>query len=306
VRKLALAVAVLAGLVVWKHDRLKHLAVPVLTRPAELPAAAPREVAETEPVALQQIASLGTRVTALLTASDGAVWAGTFDRGVFRSTKQLEGNGRQQFVNALIEHGGCVYAATYGGVLEYGLDGELHGLQLPGIAAEALLVHEGALIAGTVRGVYRNFEPEGKTLRVTALAVSGGALWVGTPSGVYEAGGAWHPLVFGPEASSTNVVLALAPYGRGVLALTDNGGLVDVQPGREVRALRFLEPRANEGNPGAALALAGVVRFGTQGGGLIEVRRDGAVVRPKGWSVPIVSALAPGLLGDGAGNVYRL
>ncbi len=302
-KKVAAVVAL--ALVAWKHDRLKHLAVPVLTRPPELPAAEPRDVGEGGPVALKPIASLGTRVTALLTASDGAVWAGTFDRGVFRGERQLPGNGRQQFVNALIEHGGCVWAATYGGVLELGLDGTLHGVRLPGIAVEALAVHDGALVAGTVRGVYRNFEPEGRALRVTALAVSGGTLWIGTPSGVYEGSGAWHPLVFGPEAASTNVVLALAPFGGGVLALTDNGGLVEVQPGREVRALRFTEPRANEGNPGAALAQAGVVRFGTQGGGLLEVR-GGAVVRPKGWSVPIVSALAPGLLGDGAGNVYRL
>ncbi|MBL8956832.1 MAG: hypothetical protein JNK82_39025 [Myxococcaceae bacterium] len=305
-RPLAFAILTLAlAAVVWKHDRLKHVAVPVLKRPAELPPAAPRELGETAAVKLEPIAKLGTRVTALLTASDGTVWAGTFDRGVFRGEQQLEGNGRQQFVNALVEHGGQVWAATYGGVLEYDLDGGYRGEQLMGLATEALVVHRGELVAGTVRGVFRAFRPEGRALRVTSLAVNGDALWVGTPSGVYEAAGAWHPLVFGPEASSTNVVLALAPFGGGVLALTDNGGLVDVQPGREVRALRFNEPRANEGNPGAALVLGDVVRFGTQGGGLLEVR-GGEVVRPKGWSVPVVTALAPGLLGDGAGNVYRL
>lgn len=290
----------------WKGERLRHLAVPVLTKPAELEAAKPRDLVEAPSCELERVASFGTRITALLSASDGQQWTGTFDRGVFRGDRQLPGNGRQQFVNALVEHGGSIWAATYGGVLEYGLDGRLRGVRLPGIATEALLVHQGELIAGTIRGVYRSFESVGDPqLRVTALAVNGGTLWVGTPSGVYEATGAWHPLVFGPEASSTNVVLGLAPFGAGVLALTDNGGLVDVQPGREVRALRFTDARANEGNPGAALVTGGGVLFGTQGGGLLTVRGE-QVARPKGWSLPIVSALAPGLVGDGAGDVYRV
>ena len=303
-KKLLFAAAL--ALVVWKHDRLKHLAVPVLTRPAELPAAAPKAITEGAPLELKPVASLGTRVTALLTASDGALWAGTFDRGVFRGERQLDGQGRQHFVNALVEHRGAVYAATYAGVLEYRLDGTLARVHLPGVATEALVVHGGALVAGTVSGLYRDFALERSGLRVTALTVSRGALWVGTPSGVYEARGAWHPLVFGPEASSTNVVLALAPWGDGVVALTDDGGLVEVQPGREVRARRFLEARANEGNPGAALVVSGSAWFGTQGGGLLALNAAGAVSRPKGWAVPVVTALAPGLLGDGAGNVYRL
>ena len=288
----------------WHRDRLKHLAVPVLTRPEELPAAPARPIGEAAAAQLEPVTKLPSRITALLEASDGALWAGTFDQGVFRGERQLEGDGRERFVNALVEHQGSLWAATYRGVLEYGLDGRLKARHLDGIATEALLVHRGQLVAGTVRGVYRDGRRDGRELRVTALTVSNDQLWIGTPSGVYEAGGAWHPLVFGPEASSTNVVLALAPWKSGVLALTDNGGLVDVQPGREVKAWRFTEPRANEGNPGALLVAGDAVLVGTQGGGLLTLGES--VSRPRGWSVPIVSALAPGLIGDGSGQVFRL
>lgn len=286
------------------RDRLKHLAVPVLTKPEELPLAAAQPIAAGPSFELQPIGKLPSRITALL-ETNGTLWSGTFDRGVFRGDTQLECNGRQRFVNGLLEHEGSIWAATYGGVLEYALDGKLKATHLPGIATEALVIHHGALIAGTVRGVYRDFVREGRELRVTALTVNGDQLWIGTPSGVYEGSGAWHPLVFGPEASSTNVVLALAPWKRGVLALTDNGGLVDVQPGAEVKAYRFSEPRANEGNPGALLVNVGegTVLAGTQGGGLLSF--SGGVSRPSGWSVPIVSALAPGLVGDGSGLIYR-
>ncbi|MBK7864371.1 MAG: hypothetical protein IPJ65_38375 [Archangiaceae bacterium] len=289
-----------------KHDRLKHLAVPLWSKPAELAWAAAGTVAEAPGCELDKLQSLGARVTALLHASDGALWSGTFDRGVFRDGVPLPGNGRQQFVNALVEHHGSVWAATYGGVLEFDLDGAPRGVQLEGVAAEALVVHRDTLVVGTVRGLYRDFQLSGGAdLRVTALTVNDDALWVGTSSGVYEERGTWHPLVFGPAASSTNVVLALAPFQRGVVALTDSGGLVDVQPGAEVRAMRFTEARANEGNAGAALVGDdGTLSFGTQGGGLLTVTAAGAA-RPKGWPLPVVSALAPGLVGDGDGDVYR-
>ncbi len=292
------------ALVYWKHERLQHLAVPVLTKPDELPAAAPHGIGEGPALETELVATFPSRVTALLEASDGALWTGTFDRCVFRGERQLGADGRQCFVNALVEHAGRVWAATYGGVLEYRLDGTLARVHLPGVSAEALVVHEGRLVIGTVRGVYRDFVLERSDVRVTALTVSAGRLWIGTPSGVYEGDGTWHPLVFGPEASQTNVVLALAPWKSGVLALTDNGGLVDVQPGREVKAYRFLEPRANEGNPGALLAAGGAVLVGTQGGGLLSFS-DG-VQRPRGWRAPIVSALARGLVGDGEGRVLRV
>ena len=300
-KRIAFLIILTAGFM--HRDRLKHLAVPVLTKPEALPLAAAAPIAEGRALDLEPVAKFPSRITALLDSSDGHLWTGTFDRGVYRGDTQLEGNGRQQFVNALLEHDGSIWAATYGGVLEYSLDGKLKATHLPGVATEALVVHRGALVAGTVRGVYRDFVREGRELRVTALTVNGDALWIGTPSGVYEATGAWHPLVFGAEASSTNVVLALAPWKSGVVALTDNGGLVDVQPGREVKAYRLTEPRANEGNPGALLGAGGAVLVGTQGGGLLSFA-DG-VSRPKDWGVPIVSALAPGLIGDGAGQVFR-
>lgn len=300
------------ALVFWKHERLQHLAVPVLTKPQELPAAAPVGIAEAPALETELVATFPSRVTALLETSDGALWTGTFDRCVFRGERQLGGEGRQCFVNALVEHDGRVWAATYGGVLEYRLDGTLERVHLPGVSAEALVVHDGRLVLGTVRGLFASGRSSASfdgpltpaPLRVSALSVSNGRLWIGTPSGVYEGDGTWHPLVFGPEASQTNVVLALAPWKDGVLALTDNGGVVDVQPGREVKAYRFLEPRANEGNPGALLASGGAVLVGTQGGGLLSFS-DG-VQRPRGWSAAIVSALAPGLIGDGDGRVLRV
>ena len=169
---------------------------------------------------------------------------------------------------------------------------------------------------GTPRGLYRwstmGFVNFGPPVRVNALAVSDRKLWLGAPDGVYELDGLvsrWHPLVFGPRASSTNVVMALAAWKKGVLALTDNGGLVDVQPGTEVSAHRFIEPRANEGNPGAAVVTGDTALFGTQGGGMLVVRGD-EVARPRGWSLPTVTALSNStgrvLAGTETGEVFEL
>lgn len=297
--------AVLLADAAWQHkDRLRHLAVPVLEKPVELPAAPVSPLAESPGCEVSRVASVGNRVTALLTTVGGVRWVGTFDHGVYRDGESLSGQGRQRFVNALVEHEGAIYAATYGGVLEYRADGALVAVHLPGVATEALLVHGGRLYEGTVQGVFVDHAlAEGKKLRVNALTASGGDIWVGTPSGVYTLGGAWYPLVFGPEASLTNVVLGLAPSQRGVVALTDNGGLVEVERGSEVRALRFSEPRANEGNPGAVLISGGVTLFGTQGGGLLQLA-GGRVSRPRSWPISSVSALADGLAGDANGDVW--
>jgi hypothetical protein len=157
----------------------------------------------------------------------------------------------------------------------------------------ALAAARGALYAGTARGVFRlSVErgaeavaaagPAGEPLRVTALAASGGTLWIGTASGAYSLPLAtveapllartarWHPLVFGEPPAETNVVTALAPLADGVVAGTDDGGVVRVGADGRVEAVRLHDPRANEVNPGAAAAVPGGALLGTQGGGVLH------------------------------------
>lgn len=188
------------------RERLRHLAVPVLSDPSlpRAPAVAP---APLPACSVAEVARLGRRVTALLVASDGALVAGTFDDGVFRlppgehvgwdGAAPVAGfAGRERLVNALAEHDGLVWVATQGGLVA--LDGERRALAvLDGEGVTALARAGKALHAGTARGLQRiSVEggaepvamagPAGEPIRVTALAASGDRLWIGTPSGAYS------------------------------------------------------------------------------------------------------------------------
>lgn len=312
-------------------ERLRHLAVPTLVDPSTSSAAAPTPIAERPACATRRLGRLPGRVGALLQTKAGQLWAGGFDTGVYLLNGDADGaaqlpglRGRERFVNALVEHGGNIWAATYAGVLVLDPSGTRQRTHLVGIAVEALLEVDGALWAGTPQGVFRlagsgAFEstgitgPDGEMLRVTALAVSGGRLWMGSPSGAYsvELGGSrarWHPLVFGTPGAETNVVLSLVPFGEGVVAGTDNGGLVQLTNKGGVRALRFSNPRANETNPGAAVARGGTAVFGTQGAGVLVLSGVG-MSQPLGWKAPSVSALWAGarlLAGTDGGEVLEV
>jgi ligand-binding sensor domain-containing protein len=321
---LAVAAVAAPGAFLWRErDRARHLALPVLAE-AAAPAAAPAvELRTLPPCRIEEVARIGRRITALLPASDGTLWVGTFDDGVVRlgegETPQaaLGLAGRRRFVNALAEHGGVVWAATQGGLVA--LDDDLPGslVVLADEGVTALATAGGRLYAGTARGLFRVSAggaeavavagPAGEPLRVTALAVSppgalssarDGRLWIGTASGAYSLPlatltapllartAAWHPLVFGDPPAETNVVTALVAVGDSAVAGTDDGGLVRIGGRGEISALRFSDPRANEVNPGAAAVSAGGAVFGTQGGGVLVARS-----RPP----PLDAARVPGL-----------
>jgi hypothetical protein len=247
-------------------------------------------------------------------------------------------SGRKLLVNALLLHDGLVWAATQGGLVAF--DGDRPALALlEADAVTALVAVRGAVYAATPRGLFRVTVddgaervdvagPSGEPLRPNALAVSGERLWIGTPSGAYAVPLAsldapllartarWYPLVFGAPGAETNVVTALAPAGDGVVAGTDDGGLVLVRAGGEIAAARFSDRRANEVNPGAAaLAPDGAVLAGTQGGGVLLARPRATtagleVVRLGGQVPREISAVAPArggvLVGTAAGAVVRL
>lgn len=308
----ALASLALAGAAWHVRARARHIALPVLADPSS-PEPSAQPLDEGPPCALREVARVAGRVTALLVASDGALYVGTFDAGLVRLAPPADAedgapvalllSGRERFVNALAEHEGLAWAATQGGVVA--LDGARRVVSLlPGEAVTALSSVGTALYAGTARGVFRvSVEdgavpveatgPSGEPLRVTALAASGGRLWIGTSSGAYSLPLAsvrapllarvarWHPLVFGEPPATTNVVTALAPLAGGVVVGTDDGGAVRIREDGSVSGARLGEPRANEVNPGAAAALemapgggAGVL-LGTQGGGLLLARTSG-------------------------------
>jgi len=322
-------------------ERVRHLAVPVLEDPTSPKGKTEVPLASLPACRWNLAATLPGRVGALFEASDGTLWMGGFDTGLFhRPAGKGPGAelpvaglvGRERFVTAITEAHGRLWAATYGGVLELDTQGLRQHTHLRGLAVEALLVgRDGTLWAGTPRGLFRRgaegFEdvgvkgPEGEGVRVTALAEGVGTLWMGSPSGVYSvplaalasggtASATWHPLVFGEGAADTNNVLSLAPLGEGVVAGTDNGGLVWLGLSGDVQAQRFFEARANETNPGAFATRDGAAFFGTQGAGLLVAQRDGSAVtvgRPQGWPMGEVSALASGRVlwvGTGGGQVF--
>ncbi len=327
---LAAAVLVLAAAVAGvgaartHPERLRQVAVPVLSDPST-PRPAGAEIEALPPCESKEKLHVAARVTAVLVASDGALWVGTFDAGLYRSrpkepARAMGGaRGRELFVNDLAEYGGRFWAATQSGLLVLAPDGRRLAALEPGRGVTALAAARGALVAGTASGLLRLAAdgsaraievrgPDGERVRVTALAQSGGRLWIGSPSGAFslplealDGGGPlearWHPLVFGDPPAETSAVTALAPLDRGVLAGTDDGGLVHLGHDGSIRALRLADPRANEVSPGAAASLGSVAFFGTQGGGLLAAAAPGGLPRagrPRGWSEPRISALRAG------------
>lgn len=335
---LGLAALAGAGLAWSERERLRHLALPTVADPSLAPPA-PVAIRELPPCLFEEVGGVGRRVTAIL-PRDGGLLVGTFDGGVFAveegEVRTLEGlEGRELFVNAAAAHDGLAWVATAGGLLA--LDGERRALTLlPGEAVTSLAAAGGHLYAGTARGVFRvsagrgaepmNITgPEGEPIRVNALAAGGARLWIGTPSGAYSLPRAnldapllsrtasWHPLVFGLPGAETNVVTALAPLEGGAVAGTDDGGVVWLSDGGAVSAARLAEPRANEVNPGAAVASALGAVVGTQGGGLLVASARGDsldVARPRGQAGRSISAVATDgdalVVGDAAGGLTRL
>jgi hypothetical protein len=129
-------------------------------------------------------------------------------------------------------------------------------------------------------------------------------VWLGSPAGVYSlpwplpppgTPARWQPLVYGAPPADSNVVTALAPLADGVLAGTDDGGVVFVGDAG-VRAQPFAERAANLVNAGACLTWDGGVVCGTEGAGLLRVLQTSVrtvALRPAGWPIARVSALAP-------------
>jgi ligand-binding sensor domain-containing protein len=323
---------------------LKHLAVPVLEDPsAPAPAAAP--LGEERGFRAEEMAALPAHVTALHRGPEGALWAGTFDAGLYRASpggafEEVAGlEGPARFVNAIAAHEGTVWVATARGLFRFTPRGRPQGRVMGG-AVEALaelhdapagLGPDGTLVAGTTRGLYAigpngPVRPvggrDGAALRVSALAQGAGALWAGTPDGLYAiANGSarFVPLVFGDDAAGSNWVTALAPCGDGVLAATDDGGHARVALARgasrttSVRAVRFADPPANSTNPGAAVQLGDDVFLGTPGGILrVSARADGGVETAlltalRGTHVSALAAEGDALLaGTGDGRVFRV
>jgi hypothetical protein len=336
---MATLLAAVGGFLWYEGPRSRHLAVPVLSDPS-LPPAEAAPLDELPACRVRRRARVPGRVTALLQGGDGALWIGTFDRGVFRAAAGAaprevgRAAGRELFVNDLAEHEGRIWVATQRGVLVLERGGERILTIAPDAAVTALSRIGGRLHGGTARGLVKlslDSEaaaveirgPFGDPVRVNAVAVSGETVWLGSSDGVYSLPASaleregpltarWHPPALGSPPARTDVVTALAPFGDGVLAGTDDGGLVRVTP-RATAALRFAEPRANEVNPGAAAAVETGAAFGTQGGGLLVASSPAgrpSVGRPLGWPAGQVSAVrAAGrelLVGTADGSVLAV
>jgi ligand-binding sensor domain-containing protein len=283
-----------------------------------VPSRAPRlPIADGPAVRAALLVTLPSRISAILARADGVVFVGTFDAGVFRFDPAHAGapvavgalQGRERFVDALVEHDGRIVVGTHRGAVLLAPDGARLGVVATDEAVAALAVVDGELVLGTAHGLWAGTPPapldargpDGEPLRVTALAASSARVWIGTATGVYALSrplhaevARWYPLVFGVPPASTDVVTALVPLDDGVLAGTDDGGLARVTV-EGVQALPFSDRRANDVNPGALARLGDGVFVGTEGAGLLRVAASGAVAaRPRDWPRARVSAVAAG------------
>lgn len=315
--------------------RLTYLALPLARDPSVRAPVTPRTVEEGEAPARRDATRVPGRISAILPLYDETLFIATFDEGLYRFDPHRDRapvpvgalDGRERFVDALVLHGDHVVAATHRGAVVLATDGARAGVLAAGEAVSSLATADDELILGTAHGLWRGSDdrpvgergPDGETLRVTALAVGersnrrGPRLFVGTADGVYILAtplaaqvARWQPLVFGTPAASTNVVTALATLGDGVIAGTDDGGLVFVDDDG-AHAAPFTEVTSNDVNAGALARVGAVTLVGTEGGGLIAV--DGAHVRRLGPKSR-VTALAPFAtrlwVGDDHGAVYAL
>jgi Ca-activated chloride channel family protein len=287
-RFIALVLGLLvAGVLFALGDDLRHVPLPTLRDGRIAPGPPPVHLRAQEVIGgWPTRVRVPARVTALL--RDGAtLWVGTFDAGVLRvlpdgSKLPVALAGRERMVNALAVHGGAIYAGTYGGLVRLSRDGRREAVLLRGLAVEALAEVDGELLAGTMRGLHRLTASgtaevpvkrwRSEELRVTALARAGGRLYVGSSDGVWSV--AWplvsgssqhHPLVFGAPAAKSNVVTALVAAGGGVVAGTDDAGLVLIGPAG-VQALHTGDRLADQINPGALVAHGGRVLAGSAAG----------------------------------------
>jgi ligand-binding sensor domain-containing protein len=315
--------------------QLRHLALPLIHDPTVRSTLGKLAIADgnqahhgsDRPLETTQLPG---RISAILPRADGVLFVGTFDSGLWRFDPARDRaprevgslDGRERFVDALVEWRGHVVAGTHRGAVLLSANGARAGVIAAGEAVSSLALVGDELVVGTAHGLWRGSDdvavgergPDGELLRVTALASSRDRIFVGTPDGVYELvaplvapqAALWHPLVFGAGGATSNVVTALAALEGGVVAGTDDGGLVFVSDGG-VDAVPFAEPRANDVNPGALARLDGALFIGTEGAGLVmlDEARHAHRVGPAGR----ISAVAVGAqlwFGSEEGALYSM
>jgi hypothetical protein len=314
---LAAAAMATATFVLAEGTRARHLAVPVLAATRTVRGAGEPLAPDGPPCAVRTLAELDGRVTAIARDIGGTLYVGTFDRGLYRvapgeaTARAGQLVGRELFIDTLFLRGSGVLVGTHGGLVRLDARGRRAATHLPRAAVSALVELRGRVIAATSGGLLdvdsgellTLVGPAGETPHPSAAAVARGRLWLGTPEGVYSlalaqlerCGGvlavAWHPLVFGAPGADSNVVTALVPTADGVLAATDDSGVVLLRPADVPRGRRFELARANDINPGAAAIVGTGAALGTAGAGILLPQPDGRYGRPHRWPAADVSAV---------------
>jgi hypothetical protein len=243
-----------------RSDHLSHIPLPRLTAARVDPGGATVPTVGA-PGPAMQLAEVPGRVTSLLAIPGGAIWVGTFDRGVHviprhgagEAPASAAGQG-SPFVNGLAWFRDEVVVATSSGAERHAPSGAMLGRYVTDAAVTVALAHRGRLYLGTPHGVAI---VEGDRLRVVespgvhTLAASGGAIWLGTASGVCAfphlsppqpvperatsrqgatGAPACRTLLFGRRALGSTWINALAGTPGGLFAFTDTGGAAIFEP----------------------------------------------------------------------------